>query len=568
MNRWGRMGRNSSVSVSSAGPTARTFDVEELVDLAWNGEVRVPHFQRDFRWTWEDVRRLFDSIVRGYPIGSLLLWTRPAPAQEFTIGDLKLKGESSQTSLWVVDGQQRLTSLTNALHPDSANSRTFALAYDLVAGEFVRRPASEDPVVIPLPVLFDLKGLLGWFARYPSSAELFDLAAGIARNLRQYEVPAYLVQSSDPEVLQDIFDRMNNFGKRLTRAEVFSALNAGEEGSELGRYSFDSIAARIDEQTGFGIIDDNTVLAAVLARRGTDVRRDIRREFDGESEADKMAAYEQGEVALKRAVTFLQEDADVPHISFLAYRYLLVVLSRIFAFFPDPTPRHRQLLRRWYWRAALVGPEQFKGGTPNAARLLLGHVHADNLSESLAELLDVVKRSEIQLPNLDRFNTNEAATKIFLCSLWSRGPRDVRTGEQLTRAALSGAIADRSTARDAVMSIIPASVLPERLRSSAAARILLPGFELDSAELSSILMQPPLDMTPAQWRGLLDSHCVTDEASNALGRLDGDAFAEARLEALRRNLRDFVDRSVELDFEDTPPLVELVIEDEDLDDPQ
>lgn len=65
-------------------PGAITLGLDDLVELAWDGRIRVPHFQRDFKWTRQDVIRLFDSILRRYPIGSLLLWRRPAPAQKIT----------------------------------------------------------------------------------------------------------------------------------------------------------------------------------------------------------------------------------------------------------------------------------------------------------------------------------------------------------------------------------------------------------------------------------------------------------------------------------------------------
>src|SRR5437868_3613637 len=112
-------------------PSATTYDVERLVEMAWQGQIRVPHFQRDFRWGREDVMRLFDSIVKGYPVGSLLLWLRPAPAQALTLGSLRIDAPRLDQALWVVDGQQRVTSLANALHEDGARESRFALAYDL-----------------------------------------------------------------------------------------------------------------------------------------------------------------------------------------------------------------------------------------------------------------------------------------------------------------------------------------------------------------------------------------------------------------------------------------------------
>jgi serine/threonine-protein kinase HipA len=46
-------------------PTATTIDVETLVNYAWEGRIRVPHFQRDYRWTLEDVARLFEMELLG-----------------------------------------------------------------------------------------------------------------------------------------------------------------------------------------------------------------------------------------------------------------------------------------------------------------------------------------------------------------------------------------------------------------------------------------------------------------------------------------------------------------------
>src|SRR6266542_990635 len=60
--------RDESLLCRDAGldtqPSATTIDLEDLVTLAWDGYVRVPHFQRDFRWNREDVIRLFDSILK------------------------------------------------------------------------------------------------------------------------------------------------------------------------------------------------------------------------------------------------------------------------------------------------------------------------------------------------------------------------------------------------------------------------------------------------------------------------------------------------------------------------
>lgn len=53
-------------------PEARTESVEDLVSRFARGLIRVPSFQRALKWESREVLDLFDSIYRGYPIGSLL----------------------------------------------------------------------------------------------------------------------------------------------------------------------------------------------------------------------------------------------------------------------------------------------------------------------------------------------------------------------------------------------------------------------------------------------------------------------------------------------------------------
>ncbi len=542
-------------------PQARTFDVESLVRMAWDGKIRVPRFQRSFRWGWEDVRRLFDSIVRGYPIGSLLLWTRSAPSEVLQLGELTIPAPRDTSALWVVDGQQRITSLANALHEAGQNDRRFALSYDLRSRDFVRTSAAGDPLTIPLPVLFDLEKLLKWFSERPGISAYVEQANAITRRLRQFQIPGYQVTENDPRILQDIFDRMNNYGKRLSRAEIFSALNADQEDGHL---TIDLIAQRVADNLDFGVLDGNTVLQAVLARRGTDVKRDIRNEFAAAGDEGRDAAYRAGEEALSRAVAFLQQECYVPHFTMLAYRYLLVPLARLFAHHPDPDSRNRRLLRRWYWRAAVVGPQQFKAGTGDAARLLCARVREDDLTASIQGLLDVVEQDKPILPAMRGFATNQAATKILLCSWWAAGPRSPETGEPYEIADLAEALTDQATARDAVRYLLQNRYVSKDLRTEAANRVLMPALSIDSEEVGGLVISRS-DPVPEWWSEMLTSHSLTSEIVELMRGRSVRSALEIRQKLLATNRDDFIARMCEWQFEDTPPLFDLLLMDDDVD---
>lgn len=563
-------------TVPTARPSAETYELEDLAEQAWSGKIRVPRFQRDFRWTRKDVVRLFDSIVKGYPIGSLLLWVRSAPAGSIRLGALSISAPETTEALWVVDGQQRITSLANALH-ESVDDPRFALAYDFESGAFVPRPVQERGAVVPLPTIFDLQRLLAWFADHPEAREHFDRATDLAKTLRQYRVPAYEVKQADETVLRAIFDRMNNYGKRLSRAEVFSALHASGETSDE-RLDLGSISRSIDVGTSFGRIDDDTVLQAILARRGPDVMREIRTEFEDRQGRqgfdefpgeDRDTAYRRGQDALLDAIRFLQREAGVPHLSFLPYRYLLVVLARLFAHHPDVGVRNRILLRRWFWRAALAGPVLSKGSTTGTARALCDRIRPGDADASVHALLDTVESSKPTAgsafaPDLDRFRTNHATTKVVLAGWWSRGPRSPWTGEPYTIVELSTVLEGQATPADAVPEILDRRRLPGDQRMWAANRVLLPepGGTLD--ELDGVLASPSLPLEEregASHEDVLDSHGMSVRVAGLLAAGDVDAFLKMRQEELGHQLEDFLTRVCEWDQEDTPSLDGLVVED-------
>ena len=85
------------------------LQVGQLVNKIELGELGLPELQRPFIWPDSKVRDLFDSMMKGYPIGYLMLWDCPELDKKKTIG----VGEHNYPTPKevIIDGQQRLTSL-------------------------------------------------------------------------------------------------------------------------------------------------------------------------------------------------------------------------------------------------------------------------------------------------------------------------------------------------------------------------------------------------------------------------------------------------------------------------
>jgi hypothetical protein len=100
----------------------QNIPIGTLVDMYKRGELRLPEIQRHYVWKATRVRDLLDSLYRGYPSGSILMWEtdEPVPTRAFAIAQDSTAFAGRKLLL---DGQQRLTSLTAVLNGEKVSVR-------------------------------------------------------------------------------------------------------------------------------------------------------------------------------------------------------------------------------------------------------------------------------------------------------------------------------------------------------------------------------------------------------------------------------------------------------------
>ena len=100
----------------------QNIPIGTLVDMYKRGELRLPEIQRHYVWRATRVRDLLDSLYRGYPSGSILMWEtdEPVPTRDFAIAQETTAFAGRKLLL---DGQQRLTSLTAVLSGSAVQVR-------------------------------------------------------------------------------------------------------------------------------------------------------------------------------------------------------------------------------------------------------------------------------------------------------------------------------------------------------------------------------------------------------------------------------------------------------------
>lgn len=530
----------------SRRPQATTFRIEDLVDMARRGEVRIPRFQRPFRWEQEDIIKLLDSVYHGYPIGTLLLWKRAAEAERLRFGPVEIDAPKIPEAHYVVDGQQRLTALVGVLlSMKDEPADPWTLYFDLEAaaaepGPFVPKPrrGGVPASFVPMNVVLDSERLLAWLDTYPGRAQHplhVTLAHQLSKRIQQFQVPAYIVDAEESTV-RVIFDRMNSTGKALKKQEVFQALHGDLQKDQP--QSLEMLVTDLRKE-GFGDLDRDWALKALLAVAGRDVSRDFRRELD--RVPDLGEAFSATERALRATLIFLKRDAGIPHLRVLPYHFPLLPLARFFSLYASAQPRSRDLLSRWLWRGAVTGAHQ----TITFARTALA-----TMAKPRAEEL-VVQELLAQLPpraqtegsgeqlSLRDVNVRAATTKVLVNVLASLHPADLTTGRELDLSGLFAA--DRP--------YLPA--LFAGARSNLANRILHPPLDPERARACLVLMEGD---------AALRSHGISAAALAALRCGDEVGFLRIREETLAEEIKRFVLARTRSEDADRPSLRWLLAE--------
>lgn len=109
------------------------MSAKEALKLAKDKYLLLPDIQREYVWSMEDIEKLFESIVDGYPIGSCIFWktnkktlNAEKPNLYFFLREFKREESKNEKAsevfgeegdyYIVLDGQQRITSLNIALY--------------------------------------------------------------------------------------------------------------------------------------------------------------------------------------------------------------------------------------------------------------------------------------------------------------------------------------------------------------------------------------------------------------------------------------------------------------------
>ena len=519
---------------------AEAETVEDLVRLVRKGNVRVPTFQRGLRWKGDDVVQFFDSLYRGFPVGSLLLSRGKASAAKIVVGPLSIDAPETNSALWVIDGQQRLVALTVGLSRPLPIPTTpddpWVVYFDAREKTFREPPldGTMPATWVPLAQLLNATSLSEWVHNwnYSSDPTLRNAVFEAGTRLRQYRIPLYIVDTTEEEALRQIFHRINTHGKRMRWNEVHDALY-GDSGTHPSTLTELANELRV---LGMGRPEEDQLLSSLLAYKGLDVTRSLN--WHSRKNQDVLrSAVKEGLTSIRSALSFLRIHCEIPHLRLLPKATPLPVLSRFFAVYPEPNSRTLTLLTRWTWRT-LVGAFRYNERT--LLRRAISAIQASDEEASVQNLLALLsseRASDYSFPV--QFDARSAASRIALLGLASLNPLD-----------LDGApidIAQSLEEEPAFRQILPSA---SGLSRSAANRILLPGrgYARNDLEQYQLLLT----------NSVLSSHALSRDIINHLAENDLSAFFEARKRTILSAVQNLIYRLAAWEHSDRPSIEYLL----------
>lgn len=298
------------------------FTIKNLIKKIDNNEYVLPALQREFVWKPEQIERLFDSIMKGYPIGSFLFWNVQNEninkyefyniLKEYHQRDarhntkINISHKDSVTA--ILDGQQRITSIyialkgtysykikgawknndnaypsrqlyLNIVSPNLDTNKDVQFDFRFLTNEEAE-DFTEDTLWYPVSDIlqFEVGEMFTVIARYQElyrknfpneSVEKTSYimnSLGTLHQMMEKDILAYYEENSQEiDKVLDIFIRMNSGGTTLTYSDLLLSLATAKWQNLNAR---EEIYSLVDELNmignGFNFNKDNILKAALV----------------------------------------------------------------------------------------------------------------------------------------------------------------------------------------------------------------------------------------------------------------------------------------------------------------
>lgn len=446
--------------------TATVKNFRDLVEHAHSGRLKLPAFQRNWRWKTEKVKKLFDSLRQGYPIGSLLfLGGEGADLSPRVFSGSAAAATGVATENLVLDGQQRLTAGIHLFHgtgnrqyyldiarlaelvaeqkidlKNAEEVKGFAATLDTDDGYLIARTPVDDPrsLLIDKHLLCTVilsnqaqlnQALLDYSKKYPEREPLmFSLVSPYFSMSNLEPVPFVTIDAGTQlDAISRIFTTLNTTGQLLTPFELVVAIlfpkgidlvKEFQELCNIGKYF------RNMDRTGEVLLQTIAMMANADPKKSL-LPKTIK-------PAIFLQHYEAAFDALENLGEFLTNDMgaalDVKDASLVPYDAIFAPMACAYSLFKKQGLKGveerngKRKFERWYVASALS--QRYQEGVHNKQRR--------DYSEVMAWVFDDAATpswiQDVTVPNLNRASFDGAVGKLVQSLFNLNNIRDPLTG--------------------------------------------------------------------------------------------------------------------------------------------
>ena len=360
---------------------------DDLLTSISTREMALPDFQRSFVWQPGQTKALIVSLARGFPAGSILRMENGGDVFIPRAFESAPPLKHSVPRYLVLDGQQRLTSLYQALYGTGEHlfyvnlnkllgKGDDATKEDLDAAVFFEKHADGDKPwdrrrqaverVLPLSELFGGKGFHKWLGDMETllasdkqgaivqndRLHLIEVYTSYVEPIEDYEFPVVtLTKKTSLEAVCSIFETLNNTGVKLSVFDLLSARFFAKKKNL--RQLWDDAVENSDFFREFEL-DPYYILQAISSQVKNSIKRSDVLALHANDVANK---WDDAVWGMEQTLGLLHDECGVLSLRWLSYNTVLVPMASVFMAnrkLKGPSVGAlRSKLKRWYWCSIL-----------------------------------------------------------------------------------------------------------------------------------------------------------------------------------------------------------------------
>lgn len=341
------------------GTKVHRYNLKKLINFIEQKRVSIPEFQRGYVWKIVQIKSLFDSLVKKYPIGGFIIWETSQKIGARTINGEKLRSKK----FLILDGQQRILSLYYL-----CKQKVFS--QHKVRESFEQITESKHNQMVDFEKFYIEKINKNYVLEYGREKNLefnFKKFQNILGN--GYNFPVVIVSLDNYRKAIEVFERINQAGTRIATESIFLSETWSKHcdfEKLLRRWKHDNreslsrgidtvifihVFALIFQLEGFnkGRKKSNIEISIKTLKKIAGIIRD--------NNSEKYSnIFKKAIEAIADAVSYLAQEYNIKNLSDLPSQTMLTVLSVYFYYQRRHYPSIFQQaeLRKWFWRSSLA----------------------------------------------------------------------------------------------------------------------------------------------------------------------------------------------------------------------